>query len=111
MITAGRTTLVCLPISLHFLELCIPSRGVRPRQNEHWFSRVELATPLRIAARTDSKSVRRSLGGAVSMSRGRCNRFLPVLESVSAATNLDLISYLKAIPVARMRRDVRIPSW
>jgi hypothetical protein len=34
-----------------------------------------------------------------------------VLESVSAATNLDLISYLKAIPDARMRRGVRIPAW
>ena len=34
-----------------------------------------------------------------------------MFESVSAATNLDLISYLKAIPDARMRRGVRIPAW
>jgi len=34
-----------------------------------------------------------------------------VLESVSAATDLDLISYLKAIPDCRMRRGVRIPAW
>jgi hypothetical protein len=34
-----------------------------------------------------------------------------VLESVSAATDLDLISYLKAIPDARLRRGVRIPAW
>jgi hypothetical protein len=34
-----------------------------------------------------------------------------VLESVSAAADLDLISYLKAIPDARMRRSVRIPAW
>ncbi|MCT0214881.1 ISAs1 family transposase [Synechococcus sp. CS-1330] len=34
-----------------------------------------------------------------------------MLESVSAATDLDLISYLKAIPDARMRRGVRIPAW
>jgi hypothetical protein len=34
-----------------------------------------------------------------------------VLESVSAATDLDLISYLKAIQDARMRRGVRIPAW
>jgi len=34
-----------------------------------------------------------------------------VLESRSAATDLDLISYLKAIPDARMRRGVRIPAW
>jgi hypothetical protein len=34
-----------------------------------------------------------------------------VPESASAATDLDLISYLKAIPDARMRRGVRIPAW
>ncbi|MEA5415564.1 transposase family protein [Synechococcus sp. BA-132 BA5] len=34
-----------------------------------------------------------------------------MLESVSAATDLDLISYLRAIPDARMRRGVRIPAW
>jgi len=34
-----------------------------------------------------------------------------VLEIVSAATDLDLISYFKAIPDARMRRGVRIPAW
>ena len=32
-------------------------------------------------------------------------------KSDFAATDLDLISYLKAIPVARMRRGVRIPAW
>ena len=36
---------------------------------------------------------------------------LSVFQSVSAATDLDLISYLKAIPDARMRRGVRIPAW
>jgi hypothetical protein len=34
-----------------------------------------------------------------------------VLKSDFAATDLDLISYLKAIPDARMRRGVRIPAW
>ncbi len=34
-----------------------------------------------------------------------------MLQSVAAATDLDLISYLKAIPDARMRRGVRIPAW
>lgn len=34
-----------------------------------------------------------------------------MLESVSTATNLDLIGYLKEIPYARMRRGVRIPAW
>jgi hypothetical protein len=34
-----------------------------------------------------------------------------VLKSVSAATDLDLISYLKAIPDTRMRRGIRIPAW
>ena len=34
-----------------------------------------------------------------------------MLKSDSAATDLDLISYLKAIPDARMRRGVPIPAW
>ncbi|WP_255000765.1 transposase family protein [Cyanobium sp. Alchichica 3B3-8F6] len=34
-----------------------------------------------------------------------------MLESVSAATDLDLISYLRSIPDARMRRGVRFPAW
>ena len=32
-------------------------------------------------------------------------------KTAAAATDLDLISYLKAIPDARMRREVRIPAW
>ena len=36
---------------------------------------------------------------------------LLVLESASAATDLDLISYLGSIPDARMRRGVRFPAW
>ena len=32
-------------------------------------------------------------------------------QGVSAATDLDLISFLKAIPDARMGRGVRIPAW
>ena len=32
-------------------------------------------------------------------------------ETGSAATDLDLISFLKAIPDTRMRRGVRIPAW
>ena len=32
-------------------------------------------------------------------------------ESVSAASDLDLISFLKAIPDVRMRRGIRIPAW
>jgi hypothetical protein len=34
-----------------------------------------------------------------------------VPETAPAATDLDLINYLKAIPDARMRRGVRIPAW
>ena len=34
-----------------------------------------------------------------------------MLESASAATDLDLISYLRAIPDQRMRRGVRFPAW
>ena len=32
-------------------------------------------------------------------------------ETGSAATDLDLISFLKAIPDVRMRRWIRIPAW
>ena len=32
-------------------------------------------------------------------------------DIASAATDLYLISYLQAIPDARMRRGVRIPAW
>ena len=45
------------------------------------------------------------------MGSGRWYRLLPVPETASAATDLDLISYLQAIPDARMRRGVRIPAW
>jgi hypothetical protein len=34
-----------------------------------------------------------------------------VPETNSAATDLDLISFLKAIPDRRTRRGVRIPCW
>jgi hypothetical protein len=34
-----------------------------------------------------------------------------VPETASAPSNLDLISFLRAIPDARMRRGVRIPAW
>jgi len=34
-----------------------------------------------------------------------------VPQSVSAATDLDLISFLRAIPDTRMRRGIRIPAW
>lgn len=36
---------------------------------------------------------------------------LLVPDTASAATDLDLISYLKAIPDAQMRRGVRTPAW
>jgi hypothetical protein len=34
-----------------------------------------------------------------------------VSQSDAAATDHDLITYFKAIPVGRMRRGVRIPAW
>jgi hypothetical protein len=34
-----------------------------------------------------------------------------VPDTVSAATDLDLISFLRAIPDPRMRRGIRIPAW
>ena len=44
-------------------------------------------------------------------SRVAANRLLLVPKSASAATDLDLISYLRSIPDARMRRGVRFPAW
>ena len=32
-------------------------------------------------------------------------------ETALPATDLDLISFIKAIPDARMRRGIRIPAW
>ncbi len=32
-------------------------------------------------------------------------------ETALPGTDLDLISFLKAIPDARMRRGIRIPAW
>jgi hypothetical protein len=37
--------------------------------------------------------------------------FLPLLETQAAPTNLDLISFLRAIPDPRMGRGIRIPAW
>ncbi len=34
-----------------------------------------------------------------------------MLKSDSAATDIDLISYMRSIPDAQMRRGVRIPAW
>ena len=46
VITAGRALLAWRPIPWHALEPCIPSRGVRRRQKQPWFSRVDLPPPL-----------------------------------------------------------------
>ena len=59
----------------------------------------------------DSKFVTYVFAGTVIRSWGWRNRPLLVLESASTATDLDLISYLRSIPDARMRRGVRIPAW
>ena len=45
------------------------------------------------------------------MGLGRLACPLSVPQSVSAATDLDLISFLNAIPDTRMRRGARIPAW
>ena len=42
VIQAGRALLAWLPIPLQTLEPCIPSRGVRRRQQQPWFSWIEL---------------------------------------------------------------------
>ncbi len=50
MVTAGRALLAWLPIPLQTLEPCIPSRGIRKRQKQPWFSRVELPPPFQVTA-------------------------------------------------------------
>jgi hypothetical protein len=45
------------------------------------------------------------------MGFARRYRLLLVPETTSAGTDLDLISFLKGIPDARMRRGLRIPAW
>jgi hypothetical protein len=50
VVATGRALLAWLPIPLQTLEPCIPSRGVRKRQKEPWFTRVELPPPLPITA-------------------------------------------------------------
>jgi hypothetical protein len=50
VMAAGRALLAWLPIPLQTLEPCIPSRGMRRRQNELWFTRIELPPPLPITA-------------------------------------------------------------
>ena len=44
------------------------------------------------------------------MVSGRWDRPLPVAHAF-LPQDLDLISYIKLIPIARMRRGVRIPAW
>ncbi|QNI89519.1 transposase family protein [Synechococcus sp. ROS8604] len=45
------------------------------------------------------------------MGFARWYRLLLVPDTASAATDLDLISHLKATPDAQMRRGVRTPAW
>jgi hypothetical protein len=45
------------------------------------------------------------------MGLARWYSLLLVPETASAATDLDLISFLQAIPDTRMRRGARIPAW
>jgi hypothetical protein len=39
---AGRSLRTWMPIPLRELEPCIASRGVQRRQQQHWFTRIEL---------------------------------------------------------------------
>ena len=48
VVATGRALLAWLPIPQQTLEPCIPSRGVRKRQKQPWFTRVELPPPLPI---------------------------------------------------------------
>ena len=43
---SGRALLAWWPIPLQSLEPCLPSRAVRRRQNQPWFTRLDLPPPL-----------------------------------------------------------------
>jgi hypothetical protein len=68
VVAAGRALLAWLPIPLRPLEPCIPSRGVRRRQKEPWFTRVELppqllntaTAPMAVAQSSRTSCVRQS---------------------------------------------------
>ena len=85
--------------------------GVGICEGWHWIRDTQPHEDAHHYRRLDSKCVTSCLAGPASIERGRWACLLSVLQSVSAATDLDLISYLKAIPDARMRRGVRIPAW
>ena len=57
------------------------------------------------------QSVTRALALAASIGFAERTCSFSVPETGSAATDLDLISFLKAIPDVRMRRGIRIPAW
>jgi len=61
--------------------------------------------------RADAKSGTNTLAMVVSMGLGRRDCPHPVLVNASPTTDLDLISFLRALADARQRLAVRIPAW
>lgn len=57
--------------------------------------------------RVERKSVTSLLAGAAIMGSDRLHCTLSVAQSISITTDLDLISFLTAIPHTRMRRGIR----
>ena len=71
------------------------------------------ADPLqyRRTLRADAKSVTNALAVVVSMGLGRRDCPHPVLVNASPTTDLNLMSFLRALADARLRLAVRIPAW
>jgi hypothetical protein len=51
------------------------------------------------------------MDGAVRIRCGRRDRLLSVPKTAASTTDLDPISFLRAIPDPRMPRGIRIPAW
>jgi hypothetical protein len=61
--------------------------------------------------RADAKSITNALVMVVSMGLVRRDCPHPVLVNASPTTDLDVISFLRALADARLRLAVRIPAW
>jgi hypothetical protein len=62
-------------------------------------------------SKADYESVLKFLARAVSMDQGKWNSFLIGPDNSASTPELDLISYLKAIPDAHIRRGARFSAW
>lgn len=87
--------------------LCDQRLGLRCPESSPFADPLQYRRTLRAAA----KPVTNALAVVVSMELGRRDCPHPVLVNASPTTDLDLISFLRALADARLRLAVRIPAW